>query len=240
MVDGALAPVAFGPAALAKDACVTGQYQELLKRMAREHGKGRPARSAKETLCAMRARCEAGSGKRVGELCVRLLRRYGIPEGIVRHSAKVAEVSRFIARGLIKRGERVDLDKLTTGALLHDIGKSTRYARGNARNHAEASAEIVRREGLPDVAQIVSRHILDSIVSSGNCPRGWEEKIVFYADKIVTHRLVSVDERFADLQRRRPDIRDLLEASFAPTKALESEILQAAGLTWRDLVTHLG
>lgn len=174
------------------------------------------------------------------ELCMRLLRCYGIPEGIIRHSVKVAEVSRFIARKLIERGERVDLDKLVMAALLHDIGKSTRYVRGNARNHAEASAEIVRREGLSGVAQIVSRHILDSIISSVDFPRGWEEKIVFYADKVVTHRLVSVDERFADLQRRRPDIRDLLEASFAPTKALESEILHAAGLTWRDLVTHLG
>lgn len=171
---------------------------------------------------------------------MKLLMRYGIPEGVVRHSAKVAEVSRFIAKKLIERGERVDLDRLTIGALLHDIGKSTLYVRQKARNHAEASAEIVRREGLPEVARVVARHILDSIISPEDSPRGWEEKVVFYADKAVTHKLVSVDERFADLQRRRPDIRDLLEASFTPTKALEAEILRAAGLTWHDLVVHLG
>ncbi len=177
---------------------------------------------------------------RAEERCMALLRRYHIPDGIVRHSVKVAKASRFIAKKLIERGEQVDITRLTVGALLHDIGKSSTHVRRSARNHAEASAEIVDREGLPEVARIVRRHILDSVIDPADAPCGWEEKIVFYADKIVTHKLVSVDDRFADLRQRRPDIRDLLDESYAPTKALETEILRAAGLTWRDLASRLG
>lgn len=66
-------------------------------------------------------------------------------------------------------------------------------------------------------------------------PLTWEEKIVFYADKIVTDRLVSLEERFRDLLERRKDIKLLLETTYEPTKALESEILTAAGISWDDL-----
>ncbi len=177
---------------------------------------------------------------RLYEACMALLERYALPEGIVRHSVKVAEVARFIAERLVARGERVDIPSLVAGALLHDVGKSAAYKRLRARNHAEASAEIIVREGLPPVvARIAERHILDSVLSPASYPSTWEEKVVFYADKVVTQRLVSLHERFSDLRSRRPDIEDLLEASLGPTKALESELLAAAGITWADIAVHL-
>ncbi len=173
-------------------------------------------------------------------LCMRILGRYELPDGVIEHSVKVAEVARFIAMRLIKRGEDVNLEQVVAGALLHDVGKSARHMRRGARNHAEASAEIVQAEGLPELTGIVARHILDSIISVDDYPRNWEEKVVFYADKIVTRRLVTVEERFADLHERRADITDLLAASLPPTKALEAEILTAAGLTWADLAARFG
>ena len=63
--------------------------------------------------------------------------------------------------------------------------------------------------------------------------------IVFYADKIVTHKLVSLEERFNDLRERRQDITRLLDATYEPAKALESEVLGAAGISWEDLKDHL-
>ncbi|MCR4402412.1 MAG: HD domain-containing protein [Firmicutes bacterium] len=171
---------------------------------------------------------------------IEILRRHALPEGVIEHSIKVAEVARLIASRLAERGEAVDVERVVGGALLHDVGKSHLHVRRGARNHAEASAEIVRDEGRAELAEIVARHILDSIISAEEYPRNWEEKVVFYADKIVTRRLVTVDERFADLRGRRADIADLLKASFIPTKALEAEILTAAGLTWSDLVSHFG
>lgn len=173
-------------------------------------------------------------------LCMRILRRYALPDGVIEHSVKVAEVARFIAARLVERGEDVNLERVAAGALLHDVGKSPRHVRRGARNHAEASAEIVQAEGLPELTEIVARHILDSIISVEAYPRNWEEKVVFYADKIVTRRLVTVEERFMDLHERRADITDLLTASLPPTKALEAEIFAAAGLTWDDLASRFG
>ena len=86
-----------------------------------------------------------------------------------------------------------------------------------------------------EFAPLVLRHILDAIISENEPPLTWEEKIVFYADKIVTDRLVSLEERFRDLLERRKDIKLLLETTYEPTKALESEILTAAGISWDDL-----
>ena|GEM_PF-413921 len=183
---------------------------------------------------------EGGSHVRLVSQCVEILRRYALPDGVIEHSVKVAEVASFIAARLAERGERVDLDLVVKGALLHDVGKSQRHGRRGARNHAEASAEIVLDEGMPEVAGIVARHILDSIISREDYPRNWEEKVVFYADKIVTRRLVTVEERFADLHERRQDIADLLRASLPPTKALEAEIFEAAGLTWDELASRFG
>ncbi|MEW6106309.1 MAG: HD domain-containing protein [Bacillota bacterium] len=179
-------------------------------------------------------------GGGVVELCMRILRRYALPDGVIEHSVKVAEVARFIAARLVERGEDVNLERVVAGALLHDVGKSPRHVRRGARNHAEASAEIVQAEGLPELAGIVARHILDSIISEEDYPRNWEEKVVFYADKIVTRRLVRVEDRFADLHERRADITDLLTASLPPTKALEAEIFAAAGLAWDDLASRFG
>lgn len=171
--------------------------------------------------------------------CTEILRRYELPEGIIDHSKRVACVAQFIADKLKALGYPVDMDNVVAGALLHDIGKSTIYKRQNAVNHAEASAEIVTREGLEELAPIVSRHILDAIISDNHSPLTWEEKIVFYADKIVTHKLVSLEERFNDLRERRQDITRLLDATYEPAKALESEVLGAAGINWEDLKDHL-
>jgi putative nucleotidyltransferase with HDIG domain len=171
--------------------------------------------------------------------CIEILRRYDLPEGIIDHSRRVARVAEFIADKLKASGYPVDLGNVVAGALLHDIGKSKVHQRQSAINHAEASAEIVTREGLEELAPIVSRHILDAIISENHSPLTWEEKIVFYADKIVTHKLVSLEERFNDLRERRLDITHLLDAAYEPTKALESEVLGSAGINWEDLKAHL-
>ena len=168
-----------------------------------------------------------------------ILRRYDLPQGIIDHSVKVAHVAEFIADRLEASGYHVDINKVVTSALLHDVGKSKAYRRQKAMNHAEASAEIVTQEGLEELAPIVSGHILDAIISENHSPLTWEQKVVFYADKIVTHRLVSLEERFSDLLKRRQDIKHLLDAAYEPTTALEAEVLGSAGISWDDLRVHL-
>ena len=110
--------------------------------------------------------------------CIEILRRYELPEGIIGHSRRVARVAEFIADKLKASGHPVDTGNVVAGALLHDIGKSKVHKRQSAVNHAEASAEIVAREGLEELVPIVSRHILDAIISENHPPLAWEEKIV--------------------------------------------------------------
>lgn len=172
--------------------------------------------------------------------CIEILKRYELPQGIIDHSVKVAHVAEFIADRLKALGYPVDTCSVVASALLHDVGKSKAYRRQKAVNHAEASAEIVTREGLEELAPIVSGHILDAIISENHSPLTWEQKVVFYADKIVTHKLVSLEERFKDLHERRRDIKHLLDAAYEPAKTLEAEVLGSAGISWDDLRIHLG
>jgi len=172
--------------------------------------------------------------------CIEILRRYELPEGIIDHSIRVAQVAEFIANRLKASGYPVDVSKVVASALLHDVGKSKIYRRQNAINHAEASGEIVTEEGLGELAPVVTGHILDAIIGENHSLTTWEQKIVFYADKIVTHKLVSLEERFDDLHERRPDIKHLLNEAYEPAKALEAEVLESAGISWDDLRVHLG
>jgi putative nucleotidyltransferase with HDIG domain len=187
-------------------------------------------------------KCDIGElgNKQLRACCIEILNRYELPKGVIDHSAKVADVAGFIADRLKASGYPVDTDRVVVSALLHDVGKSKAYRRQKAVNHAEASAEIVIHEGLEELAPIVSGHILDAIISENHSPFTWEQKVVFYADKIVTHKLVSLEERFSDLHERRQDIKHLLDAAYEPTKALEAEVLRSAGISWDDLRVHFG
>ena len=176
--------------------------------------------------------------ERLQNRCLEILRHYELPKGIIDHSIRVAHIAEFIACGLDTSGYPVDISETVASALLHDVGKSKVYRRQRARNHAEASAEIVAEEGLEELAPIVSSHILDAIITENHSPLTWEQKIVFYSDKIVTHKLVTLEERFHDLHQRRPDIKPLLDAACKPTKALETEVLESARINWDDLESH--
>ncbi|NLJ60618.1 MAG: HD domain-containing protein [Firmicutes bacterium] len=181
---------------------------------------------------------EESGDEQLRTYCMEILRHYDLPEGIIAHSVKVAYIAEFVASRLRASGCPVNISNVVAGALLHDVGKSKVHRRQKAVNHAEASAEIVTQEGLEELAPVVSSHILDAIISENDPPLTWEQKIVFYADKIVTHKLVSLEERFSDLSERRGDIKHLLDAAYKPTKALEADVLGSAGISWGDLESH--
>ena len=178
------------------------------------------------------------TNKQLKAYSMEILRRYDLPEGIVNHSVIVAYIAEFIATRLRGSGHPVNIKNVIAAALLHDIGKSGTYVREKATNHAEASAEIVIKEGLGELAPIVSGHILDAIISENSAPLTWEQRIVFYADKIATHKLVSLEERFEDLAERHKNIIHLLDAAYEPTKTLEAHILKLANISWEDLKVH--
>ena len=130
------------------------------------------------------------------EECRAMMERYEMLDNIKAHSIKVEEVARTISNGLVGAGLAISLEKVTAGALLHDIGKTSCLRSGE--DHAAKGVEICIHNGLGEIADIVGGHIR----IRGFKPDGVidEEEIVYYADKRVNHdRIVTIDERLGYL-----------------------------------------
>ncbi len=127
------------------------------------------------------------------EQAIQLLRENGCSGQVVRHCMAVAKLALETSRVLKKKGHKVDLKLVESGALLHDIGRS----RTHSVHHAVVGAEMARGAGLPtSIISIIERHVGGGIDNSEAAKLGWvksevyipmtlEEKIVSNADKRV-------------------------------------------------------
>ncbi len=122
-----------------------------------------------------------------------LLRKYDTPEHIVRHSIRVWQVGRILGAGLIRNKCSVDLNLLRAACLLHDIAKYPCIV-SKKWGHDEEGRRMVREEGFPDVARVISQHVIlrdDPALGLG------EAHVLFYSDKRVVHdQIVTLEERF--------------------------------------------
>jgi len=168
--------------------------------------------------------------------CVSLLKKYSLRyssdsgfEGVLRHSTVVKQVAEGILKDIsgfsTKNGElslrkdkkevnKIDMDLVLAGAMLHDIGrfKCPPNSKDSIR-HGIEGYNILMGEGLSDLAQIAKNHIgfgikkSDIIMLGLNLPKQdfipttIEEKIVCFADKLVNYdSIISFDDclrRFA-------------------------------------------
>lgn len=128
--------------------------------------------------------------------CIALLEKYSTPHHIIRHSQKVWEVGKFLGESMVERNHSIDLRLLRASCLLHDIGKFPCILSG-AKNHDMMGKEILQKEGLSNVGEIVSQHVILKGPKNRSIS---EEHIVFYADKRVVHdEIVSLENRFVYL-----------------------------------------
>jgi putative nucleotidyltransferase with HDIG domain len=110
----------------------------------------------------------------------------------------VAYISLCLGEWLREEMIYLDLQLLTSAALLHDIAKMKSI--NNGLDHAELGAEWLIDEGYPEVAEVVSNHVVLQTDLSGPIVA---KEIVYYADKRVRHcEIVSVAERLQDLRIR--------------------------------------
>ena len=126
------------------------------------------------------------------EEAIALHRKSGSNEHIVSHCQAVSRVARSLAEEFERRGHPVDVDAVTAGALLHDIGRS----RTQTVSHGVEGAAIVEREGVDrKVAEMIQKHVGAGISPEeakklglpdlDYIPRTLEERIVCFADKMV-------------------------------------------------------
>jgi uncharacterized protein len=106
-----------------------------------------------------------------------------------------------IAKKIEKNGYTINLRSVSTGALLHDIGR----AKTHGVEHGVVGAEMLRKMGLGKFAKFVENHIGAGIPAAEAkelelpakdfMPRTLEEKVVTYADKMISRkREISYEE----------------------------------------------
>ncbi|WP_415713676.1 HD domain-containing protein [Maridesulfovibrio sp.] len=163
------------------------------------------------------------------EQCEQLLSSHNTPEASIKHSRIVRDVARRIGRDLKWLRDRgPNLALITAAALLHDIAKGQ-------PEHASAGAEIVRKHGYGEVADIIAAH--NNIEYSGELPVT-EKEIVFIADKLVKgEQMVTVVYMFDHKIKSCTDARLLAQLKHSKENALriKTSIEQETGKNLEEL-----
>ncbi len=168
--------------------------------------------------------------------CISVMSTYGMLENIKDHSLKVERVARVLAVAVKKAGISLSLEKVSAGALMHDIGKT--ICLGSDENHAEKGKEICLENNFDEIADIVEEHIRlknydpDSEIS--------EKEIIYYSDKRVNHsEVVSLEKRLEYLIDRYAKDDDYLTGkireNFILCEKVEKKIFSILSFTPEDL-----
>jgi len=159
------------------------------------------------------------------EECFEFMKQYEMLDNIKAHSIVVEKIATIIGRGLKDAGVDISLQRITAGALLHDIGKTLYLNTGD--DHASQGKQICLQNHLDEIADIVGEHVR---LKNYNPDEAIHEKeIVYYADKRVNHAVVvSLQERLRYLLRRyaknRGDIRQRIRDNFNLCKVVERKL----------------
>ncbi|MGA8573864.1 MAG: HD domain-containing protein [Desulfobaccales bacterium] len=170
--------------------------------------------------------------------CLALMAAHGMLPNVREHSYRVMQVAAFLGQALAAAGLELHLPLISTGALLHDLGKTP--CLGTAQNHAQWGAEILSALGYPELAQVVREHVRleEELVENPRPLR--EAEVVNYADKRVLHtRVVSLADRFADLKVRYGRTSEALvriNAMEVKSLALEEKLFAALPYNPADLL----
>ena len=148
---------------------------------------------------------------------------------IIRHSVVVSKTAVKLAESCPRKRVNPDVALVRLGALLHDVGRSVT----SNVNHGAEGARLLREAGFSEeLARIAERHVgagipreeaknLD-LYPQDYLPETFEEKIVCYADKLVSgSRVTNIDYVIEDFKDKLgPD-----HASIERLKRLHKEIM---------------
>lgn len=170
--------------------------------------------------------------------CREWMEEQGLDADVLWHSEVVAAVAYHLASLLEEAGEEVEPLWVHRGALLHDLDKITTLEQ--RAQHGKEGARMLQQKGVPRLAQMVYVHPIYTPLEPGVQLDNWEEKLVFFADKLVQHdRLVDVRERLAWLGRRYPEGSELRRRALALTLEVQAELCRRIGLAPEELVPAL-
>lgn len=166
--------------------------------------------------------------------CLLLLDRYGFPEEKKPHLFSVMANTVYLTRHLQIYGIPIIESFMVASSLLHDIDKGVPGVGVSHPNHA---VNILKHEGFDEIAAVVAKHSLQSIIDPVLKPESWEERILFLADKMAKLHPLTVDQRF-DLWRNEgiSDLTRVLDATYVAVKSLENDMCSHIRKTPKQIV----
>jgi putative nucleotidyltransferase with HDIG domain len=159
---------------------------------------------------------------------------------LLQHVTVVAEVASFLAYRATRAGVAVDRRLVETAALLHDVDKALPPDHPlKSLGHGPAGAAWLTEAGHPELARTLIAHPVTRFTDPG--AQTWvleapmEERIVTYADKRATQRVVSLEQRFDRWRRKHPEYSQKLDRAQAVALRLESSLCSTIGLDPTDV-----
>ncbi len=159
---------------------------------------------------------------------------------LLSHVNMVAALAYQMGVWLRRAGEVVNPVLVHRGGLLHDLAKIPAKAQGV--DHGRLAAEMLADRGQPELAEIADRHVLFNLIHDDRCPRTWEEKLVYFADKLVERgQIVNFQQRLAAMQERykKPTSETEMNKLVFALSELESEICRPLGWSPEQLLGQL-
>jgi putative nucleotidyltransferase with HDIG domain len=157
--------------------------------------------------------------------CFDLMKQYEMLGNIKAHSIMVEKIARLIAQGLEEAGAHISLEKITAGALMHDIGKTACLNTGG--DHEAVGREICLQNHLDEIADIVGEHVrLKNYEPDGTIH---EKEVVYYADKRVNDDvIVTLEERLGYIlshyAKNKEHLTQLIRENFELCKVVEKKL----------------
>jgi putative nucleotidyltransferase with HDIG domain len=159
---------------------------------------------------------------------------------LLQHVTVVAEVASFMAYRASRAGLVVDRRLVETAALLHDVDKALPPDHPlRELGHGAAGAAWLSEQGHPELARTLIAHpvtrFTDADADLWVTDAPLEERIVSYADKRATQRVVSLEQRFERWRRKHPEYRQRLDRAYVVAQRLEEWLCQAIGIEATDV-----
>jgi len=161
--------------------------------------------------------------------CRAWLDAWDVPDNVRSHSSVVARSAYILAVKMRNKGIAVDSILAHRAGLLHDIDKIDTLNKSGA--HGNVGENFFIEQGYPEIAKIVREHIMSTILDPDAADRSWENKLVFFCDKLVEgDQIVPFDQRLAALRRRYPEYMAEMQRAEMPIWDLSEEICSILGI----------
>ena len=174
------------------------------------------------------------------QTCLGWLQEQGTSSLLLLHVQMVAACAYRLAERLRAAGEDVDPVLAHRGGLLHDLAKLSAKYTQPSHNHGTYAAKLLRQKNQPALAEIAERHLLFSMLGDGPAPRTWEEKLVFFADKLVEGaHIVSIQNRLEALHQRYPADAATMQSCLPLLLQMQAELCERLHLTPTEMLALL-